>query len=104
MAAVFSAQRLGTPILILTIKECWIKKIWSGEKREEYRNITPYYDKRFEKYKNTQSFTVGFRAGYSMNSLFISCLCKLHIGKGKENWGAEKDKEYYVLEILKVNK
>ena len=32
----------------------------------------------------------------------IKCRCKLRIGQGKEEWGAEKGKEYYVLEILKI--
>ena len=32
----------------------------------------------------------------------IKCRCKLRIGKGKEKWGAEPNKEYYILEILKI--
>lgn len=98
-------ERFGTfPLLVLPIKSFWLSKIWSGEKLEEYRNINPYYEKRLEKYKDFPSFAVGFRAGYSMNSSFIACLCKLKKGEGFEKWGAEKGKKYYVLEILKVYK
>ena len=98
-------QKFGkVPLLILPIKGFWLRKIWNEEKLEEYRNITPYYEKRLEKYKDFPSFTVGFRAGYSMNSAFLVCLCKLKKGEGFEEWGAEKDKKYYVLELLKVYK
>lgn len=94
----------NVPLLILPIKGCWLKKIWSGEKLEEYRNITPYYEKRLEKYKDFPSFTVGFRAGYRMDSAFAVCLCKLKKGEGFEEWGAKKGKRYYILEIQKVYK
>ena len=40
--------------------------------------------------------------GYSNNSSSIKCKCKLKVGQGKEEWGAEPGKEYYVLEILEV--
>ena len=98
-------QKFGKfPLLILPIKGFWLRKIWSEEKLEEYRNITPYYEKRLEKYKDFPHFPVGFRAGYSMNSAFVVCLCKLKKGEGFEEWGAEKGKKYYVLELLKVYK
>ena len=45
-----------------------------------------------------------FRNGYSKNSKAIKARCKLRIGKGKSEWGAEPDKQYYVLEILSVEK
>lgn len=92
------------PMLVLPIKGCWLEKIWSGEKLEEYRNMTPYYETRLEKYKDFPHFSVGLRAGYSMKSAFAACLCRLKKGEGLEEWGAEKGKEYYVLEILKVYK
>ncbi len=70
---------------------------------EEYRNITPYYEKRLEKYKDFPHFLVGFRAGYSMNSAFVVAFASKK-GEGFEEWGAEKGKKYYVLELLKVYK
>lgn len=45
-----------------------------------------------------------FRNGYSKNSKAIKARCKLRIGKGKSEWGAEPDKQYYILEILSVEK
>ncbi len=45
-----------------------------------------------------------FRNGYSKDSKAIKARCKLRIGKGKSEWGAEPDKQYYILEILSVEK
>ena len=44
-----------------------------------------------------------FRNGYNKNSPQIKCKC-IYKGRsqGKEEWGAEPNKEYYVLEILEV--
>lgn len=33
-------------MLVLPIKKQWFDMIVSGEKKEEYREIKPYYDKR----------------------------------------------------------
>ena len=45
-----------------------------------------------------------FRNGYSKNSKEIKARCRLRIGKGRPEWGASPDKQYYVLEILSVEK
>ena len=37
-------------MLVLPIKKKWFDMIISGEKKEEYREIKPYYDIRFKKY------------------------------------------------------
>ena len=36
-------RQFGKPSLILPIKGRWLRKIWSGEKKEEYREDKPYY-------------------------------------------------------------
>lgn len=47
-------------------------------------------------------FKVLFRNGYSAESpSFVADVC-LSIGDGKENWGAETNKDYYVLKIQKI--
>ena len=102
-------------MLILPIKKKWFDMILSGEKKEEYREIKPYYDKRFGNYLVGYpirdfdasvyphiEFTVLFRNGYSRNSPQIKCKCTLDKGFGKEEWGAEKGKEYYILKIIEV--
>ncbi len=95
-------------MLTLPIKKKWFDMIKSGEKKEEYREIKPYYESRFMnllridlgKFKETEY--VLFRNGYSKNSPTLKCLCKISYGFGKSEWGAEPNKKYYVLKILSV--
>ena len=93
-------------MLVLPIKKKWFEMIASGEKREEYREIKPYYDSRFMNifgfdYLNKRVEIV-FRNGYSDNSPSVKCLCILNKGYGKQKWGAEVKKEYYILTILEI--
>ena len=95
-------------MLVLPIKKKWFDMIKSGEKKEEYREIKPYYFSRFKKLplydfrEDKMTFEVIFRNGYSKSSPELKCKCKIRIGQGKEEWGAESNKEYYILEILEV--
>lgn len=121
-------------MLILPIKKKWFDMILSGEKREEYRDIKEYYETRFQnlfgaitiypssifshrsKYELLQGEAVPeeirkdsiqeiiFRNGYSKDSKAIKARCRLRIGKGRPEWGAEPDKQYYILEILDKEK
>ena len=68
-------------MLTLPIQKRWFDMILSGEKKEEYREII-------------------FRNGYSKDSKAIKARCKLRIRKGRPEWGALPDKQYYILEIL----
>lgn len=80
--------------------------IASGEKKEEYREIKPYYQSRFQNHFHPDGqsdwITVRFRNGYGKNKPTMQCFCKLLRGTGKEEWGAEPSKEYYILSIKKV--
>lgn len=91
-------------MLTLSIKKKWFDMIKSGEKKEEYREIKPYYDSRFKLYEPFLSYfdDVVFRNGYRKDSPKIKCWCYISKGTGKPEWGAEPDKEYYVLKILSV--
>ncbi len=110
-------------MLVLPIKKKWYDMIRSGEKEEEYREIKPYYKTRFYNavkevldketfaqaatalilYDNTVMLDVVFRNGYSKSSPQIKCKCIFKgKGQGKQEWGAEPGKEYYILEILEV--
>lgn len=105
-------------MLILPIKKKWFDMILSGEKKEEYREIKPYWTKRFEKEFFGQELTddrikalkkyttlpseIVLRNGYSKDSPYINCWCRLTVGQGKQEWGAEPGKEYYVLTILEI--
>ncbi len=99
-------------MLVLPIKKKWFDMIKSGEKKEEYRELKSYYISRFRAYKPRSTnfskekiypeFIIIFRNGYKHNSPSLKCKCQLKIGQGKEEWGAELGKEYYILEILEV--
>ena len=90
-------------MLTLPIKNKWFDMIRSGEKKEEYREVKPYYDKRLDsKYIWGDRFEVIFRNGYSKNSPSIKCLVEFQKGYGHTMWGAELNKIYYVLKILSV--
>ena len=88
-------------MLILPIKRKWYNMILSGEKKEEYREIKPYYTSRFKNYIN-KNVDIILRNGYSLSSPQIKCKCFLTIGEGKEEWGANPKKQYYILKILNV--
>ena len=96
-------------MLTLPIKRKWFDMILSGEKKEEYRDIKPYYTRRFENELDFCQFFFGedcliiiLRNGYSKNSPYIKVRCTLTKGYGKEKWGAETGKKYYVLKIVEI--
>lgn len=108
-------------MLIIPIKKEWYDMILSGEKKEEYREIKPYYITRFRKLfrygyyfdegkdPHTKRYTteqkeILFRNGYSEDSPSFIAFCTLSIGTGKEEWGAEKGKEYFILTIHEILK
>lgn len=43
-----------------------------------------------------------FRNGYSKGSPSFTAKCSIKIGYGKTEWGAEKEKEYYILQINEI--
>ena len=98
-------------MLVLPIKRKWFEMIACGEKKEEYREIKPYYDKRLGHLAvgmghlavgMGQSVIILLRNGYKQNSPTIKCKCVITIGEGKVDWGAEPDINYYVLKIVKI--
>lgn len=113
-------------MLVLPIKKKWFDMILSGEKKEEYREISSYWTARFanlfcvqtvhNKYhiENIRNFLqseyakkniskeIIFRNGYNKNSPSCIAKCTLSVGTGREEWGAEKDKEYFVLTVREI--
>ena len=98
--------------LTLTIAEPWFSMIRDGKKKEEYREIKPYYESRFYK-----TFISGFgtcepeaghrfkefanlvlRNGYRADSPKITLKNpKIRVGTGRPEWGAEHGKLYFVI-------
>lgn len=108
-------------MLTLPIKKKWFDMILSGEKKEEYREIKGYWTLRFIKaiygdcnahrfapfyrivcWDSPLDIKVILKNGYRADSPKIVCDCTLQAGTGREEWGAEPNKNYYVLKIMKI--
>ncbi|MDY2988979.1 MAG: ASCH domain-containing protein [Oscillospiraceae bacterium] len=89
-------------MLILPIKRHWFNMLLSGEKKEEYREIKPYYISRLAKYVNKSPFWAKFVNGYSHTSPSFNALVQVKYGIGKTEWGAEPNTEYFVLSIITI--
>ncbi len=75
--------------------------ILSGEKREEYREISPYWINRFD--FKPKDPTITFSNGYAKNrDQFVVQMIGFRVGFGKEEWGAPKDKKVYILSLGNV--
>ena len=102
--------------LVLPIKGTWFRMILSGEKLEEYREIKPYWEKRFSRYFgqhydffsnstqsllvwNTEKKDIVFRNGYGNGKPEFTAKCTIREGYGNLDWGAERGKQYYILTI-----
>lgn len=94
-------------MLILPIKKQWFEMIANGEKKDEYREIKPYWSKRFWNiglsiWDPDAIAIVIFRNGYGKNAPEIKARVNWRKGTGKKEWGANEDEEYYILEILEI--
>ena len=97
-------------MLTMPTKGKWFHMILNGIKLEEYREIKPYYTKRFQtiglldKYglPTVNRANVIFRNGYSGNEPSFVANVSLDIKTGREEWGAETGKEYYALRIHEI--
>ena len=87
-------------ILHLTLKKKWFDMIASGVKREEYREIKPYWNLRLlsKKYDAIQ-----FRNGYSKDvpTLLIE-LKEILSGLGIIEWGAPSGQAVYILKLGEI--
>lgn len=84
-------------VLHLTLKRRWFDMIASGVKREEYREMKPYWHKRLA----GQRFdAVHFRNGYSADApAMLVELRDIGSGLGVIEWGAPAAQPVYVLRL-----
>lgn len=85
-------------MLTLVIKKKWFDMIDKGEKQEEYRDITPYYNSRLGLREGTEQ-EIRLRNGYSSSSPMLQITALITKGTGNPDWGASEGKEYWVLKI-----
>ena len=92
--------------LKLVLERKWWDMIASGEKKEEYRNLTAFYRRRLETgwdkpYLRWRKYDiVTFYHGYAPDRPSMSFkFGGVKVGPGKEAWGAIPGKEYYVIKL-----
>ena len=116
-------------VLHLTLKKKWFDMIASGEKKEEYREIKPYWEKRFSpvytdfSYLNSPKSTiyntfyirrdlggsifrvVEFRNGYSKNAPKIRLEClDIQTGKAKPEWSDNWQGDVFIIKLGNILK
>lgn len=99
-------------ILDLPLYALWYEMIESGIKKEEYREVKSYWNKRFvdvnsplfsHRYGrencNVKGYThVRFRYGYTKRSVLFK-IDEIVIGRGNPEWGAPTDKDVFIIKI-----
>jgi hypothetical protein len=121
-------------VLHLTLKRKWFDLIASGEKKEEYREVKPYWINRLTWHEfhneikdldtlitcvvsNSHSVPdqdvikanffecIEFKNGYSKNAPKILVECKgIEVRGGEKEWGAEPGKKYFVIQLGEIIK
>ena len=93
-------------ILHLNLKKKWFDLIGADVKKEEYRDIKPYWNRIFQNGKikikgelyNPKDITICFSNGYSKERLQIFVkLLDYKIKEGNPEWGAIPNKKYHTL-------
>lgn len=86
-------------ILHLVLKKRWFLALDRGKKKEEYREIKDYWEKRLDNKKyDIVIFYLGYRKDRPRMCFHIKSIKK---GYGKEEWGAEFGKYYYIIRLGK---
>lgn len=102
-----SIDFLSRPVLHLNLRKKWFDMIASGEKKEEYREIKPHWQRVFTSYikikgkrYHPSDVNIIFSNGYSKNrrQMLVPVLY-LSVNEGKPEWGAEVGKEYFVISL-----
>ena len=90
-------------VLRMTLKRKWYDMISSGEKTEEYREIKPYWTKRFKDFLVKKPFDyIIFKNGYNSNSPEMKVeLLDIQFGISKQEC-SEEIVDCYVLFLGKV--
>ena len=96
--------------LHLTLKKKWFDMIASGVKKEEYREIKSYWDKRLMELNDLGEITdkkdfdiIQFRNGYSKDAPVLIVEFKgVVFGEAKPEWSDNAKGMYYVISLGKI--
>ena len=100
-------RRADMNILDLSLTYHWYDEIASGRKKEEYRDITPFWKSRLEqafdgKTKFKKYDAIRFRRGrYGKTTMLVECR-SIYVGYGRPELGAPEGKEVYILDLGKI--
>lgn len=95
--------------------------ILSGEKKEEYRELKPYWNKRITTWechtdrgiltrginstKTVEFDTIAFRLGYSKNAPTMVVECKgIMIGTPRPEWSGNMQGDHFIISLGKILK
>jgi len=93
-------ERTQALSLDLTIKKKWFDMIRSGIKKEEYREIKPYWNKRL---LSRVFNVVHFRNGYLKDSPWLTIeLVGIYSGLGIIEWGAPENEPVFILRLGEI--
>lgn len=92
-----------TKTLHLNLIKKWYDMILSGDKKEEYRELSDYWKARFKTVQENNIKKVTFSNGYRKNRRqMVVEISYIRIGRGIEEWGAVPGKQYFVTVLGKV--
>lgn len=108
-------MKTETKTLQLMLRHKWFDMISSGEKKEEYRELKPYWLKRIfkplgdknnngtdetssPKYEVRDFSEVCFHLGYTNKTVSFK-IDGITIGMGRKEWGAVPNKQYIVIKL-----
>ncbi len=88
-------------ILHLTLNKKWFDMIVSDIKKEEYREMKPYWETRLI---GKEFDIIRFKNGYAKDCLEMDVEFKgVRIASGgKAEWGANPQTEYYIISLGKI--
>jgi len=87
--------------LHLNLHKKWFDMILHGGKKEEYREMKPYFNKIFLAGKKHNTIT--FSNGYAKNRRqFVVELTNIQNGLGLEAWGAPLGKKVWILHLGEI--
>lgn len=96
---------MNNDTLNLILKNEWYQLIKKGIKKEEYREITSYWERRlcfFPYYtRNPRNFKkVCCHNGYTKEKILLACE-GIEIGTGRPEWGAKPGKTIFKIKLGK---
>ena len=95
-------------MLTLPIKKKWFDMIKNGEKVEEYRAFTEYYQTRLRNVWGYPAYwheihEVILKNGYAADAPKLLIKASLAVRTGRKEWGAKPNEKYFVLIIHSVS-